>query len=444
MPLILAEPSSFPTDILRQIFNLLDDKDLFSLLDVCRVTRTMSLVVLLIRYHSHIGWNEGVSLTSPVVQELQQNAMTIFKLNCQFDEIFSLTVLKKILSLLPHVEWLRVELSHSQQERNSASNRKGGGSMFPAIILRFLKSTRSIKRAGLVVLDPNGDFEGLGLPRLVTHRKIVDQIKRKMDDTSDYDSVHLQSFLRRSKWFSSKYTLLIPNHLHVTQLVIGHADFRGALATTVMPLLHLPALCALHIVRKARMNTADLFLFLSRHPIIEILILEHYSLARSDVMQDGGPWPLPNLKAIAAPLSYLHAILKDINLVRRLLFVTIGVSPLYEPITRRRLLPISDAFKFNEKFSFDTLDEVLCTLGESEIVSLDLVVPAGVASKEWLTVGENSDDRPERRLVHLTNVHVYPETDRGFPDSVTQLFRLWSERFPSVSCYSIHDQRQGW
>lgn len=425
---MLADPLSFPTDILRIIFNFVDDQGLFSLLHVCHLTRTVGLVVLLMRYRSHIGWNEEVSLASPVVQELQENTMSIYKLHCRFEEVSSLVVLKKILESLPHVECLRVELS--QEEPHNESNRHGGP-MFLAVILRLLGRMRSTRNAGLVVLDP------AGLPETVTAQTMIGHTKKKMDDIPDCDSVHLQSFLRRSL-FSSKSILVIYNHLHVTHLMIGYAKFRGALATTIMPLLQLPNLQVLHITKKTRMNAADLFPFLSRHPTIQALTLEHYSLARCDVMQDHGPWPLPGLKSITAPLPYLYNIMKDINLVRRLEYVAIGVPPEDEIITPlyRRLFPISDAF--DEKFSFDTLNEVLCTLSESRIISLDLVVPAGVASKEWLTLGENVDERPERRLVHLMKVHVYPETDHRFPDSILGLFYSWHELFPSVVNYSIH------
>jgi hypothetical protein len=423
---------SLQTDILRQIFDFLDDKDLFSLLDVCHLTRTLGLVVLLMRYRAHIDWNEEVSLASPAATELQENAMTICKLNCQFEDLLSLTVLKKIFVLLPNVEWLRVELSQDEQEAN-----KNGGPIFLSIILRFLKRTRSYGR--LVIVDPGG------IPRTVTQGESVGEIRHSLEQISDCDSITLQSFLHRA-WFSSKCTLVVPNHLHVTQLMIGYADFRGAWATTIMPLLQLPALLILHITKKTRMNTADLFAFLSRHPTIVTFTLEHYSLARSDVAQDRGPWPLPSLITLTAPLPYLPAILKDINLVRRLKSVTIGVSPEEEVITplHRRLFPIPDAF--DEIFSFITLNEVLCTLGDSEIISLELVVPAGVAAKEWLTLGEDPDERPERRLTHVKILRVYPETDRRIPDSIIRLFGLWSELFPSMTSYRIqyHGRRPRW
>jgi hypothetical protein len=130
-----------------------------------------------------------------------------------------------------------------------------------------------------------------------------------MHEILGYDSIHLESSLPPSS-FLSKITLVILNRLHITQLMIGYADFKGAWAGRFMPLLQLPTLFILHIAKKTRINTA----FVVRHPTLETLTLKHYSLARSDVNQDHGPWAVPSLRSLSAPLPYLHNLVRVLNL----------------------------------------------------------------------------------------------------------------------------------
>jgi hypothetical protein len=94
--------------------------------------------------------------------------------------------------------------------------------------------------------------------------------------------------------------------------------------------------------------------------------------------------------------------------------VTIGVVPDEEvdiPL-RRRLFPISDAI--DENFSFDTLTEVLRALGESKIVALTLVLPAGLASRNGSCL-EKNQTTGQRRLVHVKeHTHLPGFSIRGW------------------------------
>ena len=421
--------TSFPTDILRGISAFLGDEDLTSCQHVCHIVKVVALVALLERYRPQLDWDEQASFSSPAVAELEENLSVIYNLKCRFD-LPSVGALTRVVASLPNLRCLDLELA--RDERLGGEKRKDVCAIreaFLCMVLAFWKC-----RGGLVILRGSGWM--VRVLETAPRRTGKNQIKKWLG--LGIKSIHLENFCSQSS-ITSNWILVDPNRLDAQILVVEQLDFQSAWATTVIPVLHLPALVSVYISKKARLPIAHLLDFLTRFPTVEYFGLEHFSLAREYVRLKREPrrWSLPNIDTLEAPLPYHPVLLSAIDLPS-LQFVTIGVAPAKDTSSfpsRRGLWWKLDVFDtlFDEWFSFDTLGKVLHMLADTRMADLFLVLPGGSRAAGWLTVGDDVETRPEKRLIHLKSVVIYPETDRPISESLRGLFSNWFELFPGLT-----------
>jgi hypothetical protein len=398
-----------PSDILRPLFDLLDDGDLISLRNVCHLTRTVTLVVLLSRYRSHLEWDEQLSFSSPVIEDLEHNFQTITALTCRLEDLSpSIEVLSSVVASLPNLCRLFVE--SSPENLRTINDWYGRSqSLLPAIFAFLVRSPSNL--CNYVLLERRQIYmpvvNGRTLPRIYAALSWNKDLK--VGHVTGRSILSCASLLVHSSPLYSdltaNWTLVVYDVLRITWLSLGHADFEGKCGTVIMSELQLPALMGLNIGGNSRLTINDLFGFLSRHPNIKSLSLEHCALSREsleELKRTGQRWPLPSLTSLTAPVPYILTIvdLNDRDSVRRLKDICFGgfnQDPRRYMKYLHRIFPSSD--EYDRRFSFELLDGVLHKLCHTNpAIVLSMVFPNSLSGIKWRRKWKNEGLHVERIL----------------------------------------------
>jgi F-box domain len=401
-----------PLDILRPIFELLNDEDLISFRNVCHLTRTIALVVFLSRYRSHLEWNDPLELrfSSPVIDDLEHNFRAITTLNCRLQDLSSMDALNSVVASLPNLCRLFVE----SPPENLHTNLSEGRSLLPIIFAFFVRSPSD--RCNYILLERRHVYMAV-----VNGRTTLPRLYAALSWNKDFKVRHVAArgilsctslLVHSSPLYSdltTNWTLAVHNVLRITWLSLGRADFEGKCGIAIMSELHLPALIGLNIGENSRLSINDLFGFLLRHPNIRSLFLEHCALSREsleELKRTRRRWPLPSLASLTAPVPYILTILdlNDRDSVCRLKDVCFGVHDrdFHQNSGRSnkflcRFFASSD--DYDRRFSFKILDEVLHKLSLiSPAIGLSMVFPNNVSGIKWRRKWKNEGLHVERIL----------------------------------------------
>jgi hypothetical protein len=323
---------------------------------------------------------------------LRDNLRAITTLTCRFKDLSNIEVVSSVVASLPNLDRLVVDCPSESWHVTS---------LLPGAVLAFMMRSRSdrynwvlLEQMHLVTVNghtpPDNGMYGTLRWNKEFRSRIVEQVVRERSLLCT--SLHVQS-ISPPLDPSATWTLVVHDPFEITWLSLGRPDFGGRCGTAIMSALHLPALTVLEIRDNSRLTTNDLFGFLSRHPTIRSLRLEHRALTREsleDLKQSPHRWPLPNVTSLSGPVPYILTIVNvnDCDTVHRLRKICLGVRRRSNHDSRRFIHTLRRFFLFNddrdEKFSFKLLDEVLHKLHDiNPAIALSMVFPTSFVAIKW-------------------------------------------------------------
>ncbi|RDB27864.1 hypothetical protein Hypma_002085 [Hypsizygus marmoreus] len=468
--LLFAE---LPADVVRAIFEHLEDNDILPLLQLGRIPRIISLVTLITRYRSRFDFEHHISFSSSSHDSLYANLMSITKLTCRAPPLLNIRnhitdsevtpILQRVIAALPNVLEAYIIYDIPSTGRPSPHSVLNCSRGFPFIVavlghapappnvhvidascapwLHWTSKRRRFHKH--VYIKSSYD----SLPRWIriigyrilqlwfaagwVHSFFGDPFARKEQCRRVRFDLQAQLRTPRSTQIIpfDDWTLVIFDADTVTELNITPSQKRSVipLEQTHLLALHYSILTSLTIDECARITMSTLLQFLARHPTVRSLVLKHSTI-------HGIPNPtttplLPHsihLDTVSAPLHIFAHLLPYID-AQSLHTAQIGCLG-----TPPRL----------EKFDFSQLDHilrVLATAGKSHLKIFHVWLPGGRAAEPWLhnatsTQGLEEEERPERRLVRVRRVVVHAENPRvePFDESIKPLFAEWFKLFPAL------------
>ncbi|RDB26911.1 hypothetical protein Hypma_004958 [Hypsizygus marmoreus] len=469
--LLLTE---LPADVLRAIFEQLEDNDILPLLQLGRIPRIISLVSLITRYRSRFDFEQHISFSSSSHDSLYVNLVSITRLTCRAPPLLNIRnhitdsgvtpILQRIIAALPNVHEARVIYDIPSTRRPSPHSISDCSLGFPFIAAvlghapsppnilvidagcapwlhwtskrrRFYKASYdSLPRWIRIIGNP---ILSLWFAADRVYSFFRDPFAQKEQDRRV--RVDLQAQLRTPRSTQiipfDDWTLVIFDADTVTELNITPSQKRSVipLEQTHLLALHYPILTSLTLGEGASVALSTLLQFLARHPTIRSLVLK-----RSSIHGIPSPTAMPllphsvHLNTLSAPLHIFAHLLPHID-AQSLHTAQIGCFGTPPPL----------------EFDFNQLDHILRVLAaaeESHLKIFHVWLPGGQAAEPWLRSVSSTqlegEERPERRLVGVRRVVVHAENPRvePFDESIKPLFTEWFKLFPGLMISKVEGE----